>query len=516
MTASKSTHLDRGPVGRRAASASQAPDVPGFLISERLGSGGQATVWAGTRLSDGLDVALKVITAGAANVTTARQEAELLGQFSFEHLVTLHEVLTVGDDLVLVLELLRGGSLAAVVAARGHLSDGECVTVLTPLLGVLGRLHRAGVVHGDVSPGNVLFDTAGCPFLGDLGTARVAGRAVVDVSGTKGFLAPEVLLGSQPTPASDVYAVGALGRLCLTGEGPGMALDRPAQRPSVSTDGSVLQLCEQAMASEPGDRPDPDALAVALHGAATAEPLEIVSGADPTAGLTRRIREIAAAVPEPRAGRRRLVPWRERLASVVSWSRGRRWLIAAVSAAVAVACLIALVPSLLAAYGKESSPEPDTGGRVTTPVPTDSSSEAVSDSEASSGLPAQGAALDPADAVSHLAQVRARLWADPRTGDLATLDVPGSAAWQADDADRGRRAAEGIHLDGLSFSVVTATETVRDGDRATVQVSVRTSAHVETSPGGKRAVPERVGAPVLLDLVRTEAGWRVEAVRPVS
>lgn len=286
------------PPGRRAVPPTGAPAVPGYLVCERIREGGQGTVWAGSR-ADGVDVALKVI-AGGASRPGARQEAEVLAALDLDHLVRLHEVLEVGPDLVLVLDLMRGGSLGDVVSARGHLTPGECITVLTPLLSALGRLHRAGVAHADVHPGNILFDLQGRPHLGDLGEAVVAGRRIDDAGATLGFVAPEVLLGERPGPAADVYAVGALGRFCLTGRTPPSALAGPTDAPTGDDpQARIVRLCLAAMATDPEARPIADALAADLYSAAEAEPLHLVSSVDPCADVTRRLREVAGMTSVP-------------------------------------------------------------------------------------------------------------------------------------------------------------------------------------------------------------------------
>ena len=122
--------------------------------------------------------------------------------------------------------------------------------MLAPVASALGRLHDLGVVHGDVSPGNVLLDLDGRPVLGDLGLGHVVGEVSPGVWGTDGYVAPEVLLGGDPTPACDVYALGALGWLCLSGTVPGP----PGLRP---------ELAEVSRAGE-GSEPVVAALAAAV------------------------------------------------------------------------------------------------------------------------------------------------------------------------------------------------------------------------------------------------------------
>ena len=130
--------------------------------------------------------------------------------------------------------------------------------MLAPVASALGRLHDLGVVHGDVSPGNVLLDLDGRPVLGDLGLGHVVGDVSPGVWGTDGYVAPEVLLGGDPTPASDVYALGALGWLCLSGTVPGPPGLRPELRrcpgPGRGPSRSSRALAA-AVSADPGDRP---------------------------------------------------------------------------------------------------------------------------------------------------------------------------------------------------------------------------------------------------------------------
>ena len=106
------------------------------------------------------------------------------------------------DDgrVALVMGLADGGSLRDVVTIRGALPFGEVVTALTPMATALAELHEAGVVHADVSPGNVLFTTDGRPMLADLSSAWLESTTGGRKSslGTSGFTAPEVVLGRPP------------------------------------------------------------------------------------------------------------------------------------------------------------------------------------------------------------------------------------------------------------------------------------------------------------------------------
>jgi serine/threonine protein kinase len=209
------------------------PYVPGYDLLEPLGRGATSVVWR-ARPDSCIDpragsaqVAIKIVTAGP----DAERELAVLSGVRHPHLLELHEVVALGAErLAVVTDLLEGGTLASVVAARGRLRPGEVVTVLVPLAQALGALHATGVLHGDLAPGNVLFTLDGRPALTDLGTTRITGEPRDEVYGTAGYVDPVVLTGGDPTAASDVYGLGALGWLALTGSPPPSPVHRPPLR----------------------------------------------------------------------------------------------------------------------------------------------------------------------------------------------------------------------------------------------------------------------------------------------
>ena len=302
------------------------PQVPGFTLTRRLGAGSTGTVWSATRDADGAPVAIKLVAGPAEDgrdletprvaggaVEQAAREAGVLAGLDHPHIVRLHAATALADGtLALVLDLVDGGSYAAVVTARGHLHPGELVTALSPVSRAVAHLHALGVVHADLSPGNVLFTREGRPMVSDLGVARLFGERPETLHGTEGFIAPEVLMGEQPTPASDVYAIGALAWLGLTGVAPELPAERP-ELGSVVQDQPVrlVQLVERCLSADPGARPTAASVAVDLYDAAVAEPVQLGDRSDPAASITHRIRASARAAspPEP-PRRRRWLPFR--------------------------------------------------------------------------------------------------------------------------------------------------------------------------------------------------------------
>ena len=203
------------------------PAVPGYAVDEFLGRGSTGVVWAATCRESGERVALKVLEpeVDAVDLDAVDREESLGRRASGAHVLGVRGRVALDDGRVaLVMGLADGGSLRDVVTIRGALPLGEVVTALTPLATALAELHEAGVVHVDVSPGNVLFTTDGRPMLVDLSSAWLVDDGWPQRSlGTSGFAAPEVVLGRPPVPASDVWSLGRSG------------LVRPDRRPDTAS-----------------------------------------------------------------------------------------------------------------------------------------------------------------------------------------------------------------------------------------------------------------------------------------
>jgi hypothetical protein len=196
----------------------------------RLGRGGMGVVDLGRR-ADGTEVALKRLTlhGSADDIARARQrihrEAEVLTRLDHPNIVELLDVVEDGDDVTLVMAYLTGGTLADRVAKHGPAPPEEVARMADALGSALAEAHRAGVVHRDIKPGNVLFDAHEVPHLADFGVASsrddTAGLTMIGtVVGTPGFMAPEQARGEGAGQASDVFALGATLLFAATGEGP--------------------------------------------------------------------------------------------------------------------------------------------------------------------------------------------------------------------------------------------------------------------------------------------------------
>ncbi|KUG53540.1 hypothetical protein AVL62_01765 [Serinicoccus chungangensis] len=547
------------------------PTVPGYDLLDPLGVGGSGQVWRARRRADGLPVAVKLVRAGAgdgAALTGVLAEAGLLAGLRHQHVLHLYDVLPLGDPgdptVAVVTQLAAGGSLAQVLRRRRLLSPGELVTVLHPISGALGDLHRAGVVHGDVSPGNLLFRSDGMPLLGDLGAARVAGEQGLRGWGTaaqEGMVAPEVLEGFVATAESDVYQVGAVAWLCLVGERPGPGFDRPALgdlAPALPP--ALVELVQACMAPQPEDRPAADDLPTALLAVADPEPVEVAPGADAATGLTERLRQVALADAEDRAGRPGTVrrwwrrplgrapvrtPARPRPEGGVGRSAGRSrgggahrvpdgtgpasatrvgmvlglGLVLAVVGATLWAVLQAgpapsgvagAVPTPPAPVARTAGP-PSSGPGSATPSPA----EVVTGTDPA---PATGATGDDGavrDVVQGLLDHRSAAWEEGDLERLRRVTAPGSVADEHERALLGEAAEQGLRYPSVDFEVTQAVVEERDTGRLVVDATVR-SPDLEVWRGAERVHAAAGGVErVRMVLTVHDRAWLVERWEPL-
>jgi len=225
----------------------------------------------------GREVALKTIRPELADETLRqrlRREAQAAASVNHPHVCQVHEVGEAEGELFLAMELLEGESLQTRME-RERLSLGEALRVAIQVLDALEALHRQGFVHRDVKPSNVFLTPRGVKVL-DFGVALPLGDLAQEgaerltrtgiMIGTPAFMAPEQWAGAEVSPASDLFAVGALVFEMAAGE-PAFkgknaievyhAITRnPA--PSLAGTGAIEALdrvVQRALAKDPRDRP---------------------------------------------------------------------------------------------------------------------------------------------------------------------------------------------------------------------------------------------------------------------
>ncbi|MEU8818505.1 protein kinase [Actinoplanes sp. NPDC048796] len=326
-----------------------------YRLDERIAAGGMGEVWRGTDTVLGRDVAVKTLHADRAGdpnfQTRFRNEARAMAALHHPGVADVYDFGETegGTDAFIVMARVEGEPLHQRIAARGRLSADETLSVVSQAGRALEAAHRAGIVHRDVKPGNLIIKPDGTVVLVDFGVARQADTATMtaagEVVGTAMYIAPEQVSKEPITPAVDVYALGVVAYHCLAGQPPflgdnpvAIAMQHLNEPPPPLPDDvppAVQALVLRAMAKRPEDR---FASAAAMAGAAD----QILAGVDTTTVL--------AAIAPP-AGTTAALPARQENA------RGRKPLIAA---AAAVLVLAAAALALALTWPDDEQTPPDT------------------------------------------------------------------------------------------------------------------------------------------------------------
>ena len=221
-------------MGKGASASTQVPmpDIAGYRLTRVIGEGGMSTVYLGTQVSLGREVAIKLMRPEALADEVSRRrfenEARTIARLEHPHIVGIHEVGRSADGLPwYAMPYLPRGH----VGQRDLTGDPERVReILRALLSALGYAHARGVVHRDVKAENVLFDEADRPLLADFGIALRRGHGTrVTMTGlavgSTAYMAPEQARGEQVDHRADLYSVGVLAWEMLAGELPYKADD---------------------------------------------------------------------------------------------------------------------------------------------------------------------------------------------------------------------------------------------------------------------------------------------------
>jgi len=270
--------------GTRAPDALVGRVVDGrYRVDARLARGGMATVYEATDLRLDRTVALKVMHASladdAAFVSRFQREARSAARLSDPHVVAVYDQGEDGPLVYLAMEYVPGRTVRDVLREHGRLSAEQALTILDPVLQALEAAHRAGFVHRDVKPENVLLTDDGRVKVADFGLARAISSATSTAAtqglliGTVAYLSPEQVERGVADARSDVYGAGILlyemvtGSVPFAGETPlavayqhvNAAVPSPSSvRPEVSP--LIDGLVAQSATRDPDDR-YPDAAA---------------------------------------------------------------------------------------------------------------------------------------------------------------------------------------------------------------------------------------------------------------
>ncbi|WP_119729694.1 Stk1 family PASTA domain-containing Ser/Thr kinase [Thermomonospora amylolytica] len=199
-----------------------------YRVESRIARGGMATVYVAHDVKLDRRIALKVMHANLAQdedfVRRFIGEAKAAAALSHPNVVAVYDQGTDGQHVFLAMEYVQGRTLRALLTERGRLGPREALELMQPILAALAAAHRAGLVHRDVKPENVLLTEDGQVKVADFGLARAetAGKQTKTglIIGTVGYLAPEQVLTGHADVRSDVYAAGIMLFELLTGRQP--------------------------------------------------------------------------------------------------------------------------------------------------------------------------------------------------------------------------------------------------------------------------------------------------------
>ena len=247
-----------------------------YRVVRHIASGGMAGVWEAEDEVLGRSVAVKVLAGHLSEDERARLRFErearaAAGLSSHQHVVTIYDVGEHDGRAFMVMELMRGGTVADRLKAGRVVSDDTALRWLREAASALDAAHEAGVVHRDIKPGNLLLDDNDRLAIADFGIALVAMEdqltATGQVLGTASYISPEQAVGEAATPASDRYALAVVAYELLTGSKPFRAEHFAAQArahvedeppPATERDPSLPRgvdpVLERGLAKEPSER----------------------------------------------------------------------------------------------------------------------------------------------------------------------------------------------------------------------------------------------------------------------
>ncbi|CAF0705929.1 unnamed protein product [Brachionus calyciflorus] len=203
-----------------------------YDIYEDLGSGQFAIVRRCREASTNLEYAAKFVAKRRPNSSSRKglfrekilQEIEILSELKHNNIISLHEVFETDHEIILVLELVKGGELFEFISEKDHLSESDAAKFITQILEGVSHFHARNIVHLDLKPENVmLLDRDDCLIkIIDFGISRKLkpGEKVMETYGTPEFVAPEIIQYQPISTATDMWSIGVITYILLSGASP--------------------------------------------------------------------------------------------------------------------------------------------------------------------------------------------------------------------------------------------------------------------------------------------------------
>ncbi|MFG2042281.1 protein kinase [Dactylosporangium sp. NPDC048998] len=324
--------------------ASQRLIANRYLLLELIGEGGMGRIWRAHDTVLRRVVAIKELVPPHGLTEDERRdmqdrslrEARAIAQLDHTNVVRIFDVIRHGDDPWIVMELIPSRSLHQLINSEGPMQPSRVAEIGLGVLAALRAAHRAGVLHLDVKPANVLIADDGRMVLTDFGLARISGDSSVTktglILGSPSYISPERASDGILGPPSDLWSLGATLYAAVEGRPPYVRSSAIATLAALATEpprppeqaGPLTPLLEGLLRKDPEERISPQTAEELLRraaGQAQSKPAAVAVGpadrasADPAAGVDARVEEktVPSAtkdhqkglVPSPR--RRRLI-----------------------------------------------------------------------------------------------------------------------------------------------------------------------------------------------------------------
>ncbi|RPK36520.1 Serine/threonine-protein kinase PrkC [Streptomyces sp. ADI91-18] len=358
-----------------------------YRLLSRLGEGGMGTVWRALDETLHREVAVKEVRApaglGAGDIarmySRLEREAWAAARIPDRNVVTVHDVVMEDERPWIVMELIRGRSLADLLRAEGPLTPRRAAHIGAEVLNALRAAHAVGVEHRDVKPANVLIAQDGRVVLSDFGIAMVEGSTALtmtgEVVGSPEYLPPERALGRPSGPESDLWSLGVMLYAAVEGISPfrqGTALSTlravvDEEPPEPARAGPLAPVIAGLLRKEPAQRTPATEVAGALRDIAhepdaTTAASPVLPTPTPQSATATATAPVTVPVPEEAAATAAVTA---AAAPVAPAAPGRKSRTAVVVAAGAAACFLTAGGLAYAFTGNDEDTAPGSGVRVT-------------------------------------------------------------------------------------------------------------------------------------------------------
>ncbi|WP_407840729.1 serine/threonine-protein kinase [Streptomyces sp. DSM 116496] len=359
-----------------------------YRLLSRLGEGGMGTVWRARDETLHREVAIKEVRAPAhlragdiaRMYSRLEREAWAAARIPDRNVVTVHDVVMEDDRPWIVMELIRGQSLADLLRAEGPLTPRHAAHIGAEVLSALRAAHAAGVEHRDVKPANVLLAEDGRVVLSDFGIAVVEGGTALtmtgEVVGSPEYLPPERALGRPSGPESDLWSLGVMLYAAVEGISPfrqDSALSTlravvDEEPPEATRAGPLAPVIAGLLRKEPAERTPAAEAAAALRGIAhepdaTTSAARVLSApAEPDTATAATAEATAPSLMAPTPSEPAVAAPADPTAEAPAAPPGKRRRTAAFVSAGVAACVLIATGLAYALSGNDEEPEAGSGG----------------------------------------------------------------------------------------------------------------------------------------------------------